>query len=77
MSGVVPVHVQRGIRLRIALRLRGAHGGIKVHALDHFGEDKIAGAIEDAEEARDAIAHEPFAQHLDDGHAPGHAGFVI
>ena len=42
-----------------------------------FGEDKIACAIENAEEAGDPVAHQRLTQHLDDRYSASHAGFVI
>jgi len=43
----------------------------------HLGQDVIAGAIEDAVDARDAVAGEPLAQSLHDRDGGGCRGFEI
>ena len=43
----------------------------------HAGQNVIAGAVDDAVEVRDAVAHKAFAQRFDDGNAARHAGFIV
>src|SRR3546814_11162778 len=50
-------------------RLRG---GGTVLAAGHAGQDVVAGAVEDAVDAVDAVGGEAPAQALDDGTAAGH-----
>ena len=51
----------------------GEFGAFEFHA----SEDVIAGAVDDAIEARDAIADQSFAQDLDDRDTSRHARFVV
>ena len=78
VRGVDAVNVKRGIGLGIALGLRLGENGAKGTAiLLHGGEDVIAGAVEDAIDAHDAIGRSAFAQSLDHGHAAGHCRFIF
>ena len=43
----------------------------------HPGEDVVAGAIDDAGDARNSVSGEGFPERLDDRNAPGHGGFVV
>src|SRR3546814_4865870 len=54
-------------------RLRG---GGTVLVAGHAGQDVVAGAVEDAVDAVDAVGGEALAQALDDGNAAGHRGLV-
>ena len=83
-SRVVAVDVGAGVGLRVAQLLRLLEDGRKVYAapLD-LGKDVVAGAVEDAEEGKDPVARDTFAQDGVDGnssadaclHGEGDAGF--
>ena len=78
VGGVMAVDVERGFRLGVAQALGigedlGELGSLELHPR----QDVVAGAIDDAGDARDPIAGERFAQGLDDRDAPGHGGLVI
>ena len=75
VRGVAAADVQGGIGLGIALGLRLLqHLGEGAARRFHFGEDVIAGAVEDAFHRIDAMGDQAFAQGLDDGNAAGHRG---
>ena len=70
------VDVERGFRLGVAQALGigedlGELGSLELHPR----QDVVAGAIDDAGDARDPVAGEGFAQGLDDRDAPGHRRF--
>ncbi len=72
VRGVDAVDVEAGIGLSEAQRLRlGEHFGKIASLRFHLGEDEIAGAVENAIDARDLVRGSPFAQPLDDGDAAG------
>jgi hypothetical protein len=78
VHGIVAVNIQGRFGLGVTLGLGiaqdvGEIGLLRLHA----AEDVIAGAVDDAVEVGDAVAHETFAQGFDDGDAAGDAGFVI
>ena len=73
MGGVDPVDVEAGVRLGIAQALGiGQHIGEFAARLAHLRQDVIAGAVQDAVDALDAIGCQPLAQGLDDGNAARH-----
>ena len=60
------------VGLGVAQRLRlGQHVGEVAAGLAHRGQDVVAGAVEDAVDARDPVGGEPLAQRLDDRDAAG------
>ena len=64
------VDVEARIGLSVAVRLRlGQHVGEVAAAFAHGRQDVVAGAVEDAVKARDAVADQPFPQRLDDRNA--------
>ena len=63
---VEPVDVEARIGLGVAELLRFLQRSLIGLALLHLGEDEVAGAVQDAVEARQAVAGERFAQRLDD-----------
>ena len=68
VRGVVPIDVERRLRLGVPLRLRLFHGSVEREAvLAHPGEDVVARAVDDPDERRHPVARERFAQHADDG----------
>ena len=78
VSGVVAVDVERGFGLGIAQALSiGQHIGELGPLELHPGEDVVAGAIDDAGDARDPVSGEGFPERLDDRNTPGHGGFVV
>ena len=75
MGGVEAADVEGRIGLRIAEPLRLLQAFREGETLlVHAGEDVVAGAVEDAVDAGDAAAAEPFAQRLDDRDAAGDRG---
>ena len=69
------VDVERRIGLRVAELLRiGEHFGELAAALAHLRQDVIAGAVQDAGNAQDAVAGETLAQRLDHRDAAGDRG---
>ena len=78
LRGVVTFDVKRRIGLRIAqpLRLLEAFGEGQL-LLRHTREDVIAGAVEDAVDARDRIAGESFAQCFHDRDGAADRGLEI
>src|SRR5690606_24337120 len=69
-------HVEGRVRLGIAERLRFFQHIVKGTALvAHFGEDKVAGAVDDAGYPVDLVGGQAFAQRLEDRDAAGHGGF--
>ena len=78
VHGIQTIHIHRRIGFGVAQFLRLRQGGSEFGMLQfHPGEDVIAGAVDDAVNMGNPVAHKPFAQSLDNGNAPGHAGFVI
>ena len=77
VRGVESVDVERRVRLGITEPLGVLQDLLEseVFAL-HAGEDVVAGTVQNAEDAVDAVAHESFAQGLDDRDAAGHARLV-
>ena len=75
VGGVEAVDVEGRVGLRIAEALRVLQAVVEGQPLQlHAGEDVVAGAVEDAVDARDGIAGERFAQRLDDRDAAGDRG---
>lgn len=71
-------HVQGGVSLRVAFFLSLAKGiSIAQSCLTHAGQDVIAGAIDDAVNGEDAVAHQPFLQDLNDGNATRDGCFKV
>ena len=69
----MPSMSKRGVGLGVAELLRlGQHLGELAAALAHHREDVVAGAVEDAGDAGDAVAGQALAQRLDDRDAAGH-----
>ena len=74
----MPLDVERRIGLRIAEPLRVLQAvGKRQALLLHAGEDVIAGAVEDAVDARELVADEALAQRLDDRNAARDRGLEI
>ncbi len=72
VRGIDAVHVEAGIGLGVARRLRlGQHDVELAAGFAHGGEDVVAGAVEDAVEPRHAVADQALAQCLDDRDAAG------
>ena len=77
VGGVDPVDIEAGIRLGIAQALGiGQHIGEFAAGLAHHRQDVVAGAVEDAVDALDAIGGQALAQGLDDGDAPRHGRLI-
>ena len=75
VRGVETADIEGRIGLRVAQLLRFLqHVGELAALAGHLGENVIAGAVEDAEYALDAVAGEALAQGLDDGNAAGDRG---
>ena len=73
VGGVDAVDVEAGVGLGVAQLLGlGQHLGELAAALAHRGEDVVAGAVEDAGDAADAVAGQALAQRLDHRDAAGH-----
>jgi hypothetical protein len=69
------VDVERRVCLRVAELLRVCqHLGELAPALAHLRQDVIAGAVQDAGDAQDAVAGEPLTQGLDHRNAAGDRG---
>jgi hypothetical protein len=70
--------VEGRIGLGIALVLGLGQGLGKGQALvAHLGQDVVGRAVQDADDASDAVAGQGLLEGLDNGHGPGAAGFVI
>ena len=77
VGGVDPVDIEAGIGLGIAQALGiGQHIGEFAARLAHGRQDVVAGAVEDAVDALDAIGGQALAQGLDDGDAAGHGRLI-
>jgi hypothetical protein len=75
MRGVDAIDVGRRVGLRVAERLGfGEHVGEVALLLAHGGEDVVAGAVQDAGDAGDAIGGQTLPQGLDHGNAAGDGG---
>ena len=78
MSGVHAADVEGGIGLGIAKLLRlGEHVAEAAPRGFHGCQDIIAGSIENAIDARDAVGTQPLAQGLDDRNAAGNGCLEI
>ena len=78
MRGVVALDVEGRIGLGIAQPLRVLQAGVEGQALRfHPGQDVVAGAVEDAEDARNRIAGHRLAHRLDDGNAARDRRLVV
>ena len=72
VGGIEAADVERRIGFGVALGLRLLqHVGERAALLLHRGQDVIAGAVEDAVDARDLVADQRLAQRLDDRDAAG------
>ena len=75
VGGVKAIDVERGISFRIAKALRVSQARVERNALAlHTAEDVIAGAVENAVDAADLVARQPFAQRLHNRNAAGDRG---
>ena len=73
VRGIDAVDVEARVGLGVAQLLRlGQHLGELAAALAHRGQDVVAGAVQDAGDAADAVAGQALAQRLDDRDAAGH-----
>ena len=73
VRGIDAVDVERRIGFGVAQLLRiGEHFGELAAALAHLRQDVVAGAVEDAGDAADAVRGQPLAQRLDHRNAAGH-----
>ena len=78
MRGVVALDVEGRIGLGIAETLRVLEAGLEGDALGlHAGQDVVAGAVEDAEDARHRVAGHRLAHRLDDRNAAGDRRLVV
>ena len=78
MRGVVALDVEGRIGFGIAQPLRVLQAGVERQPLGlHAGQDVVAGAVEDAEDARHRIAGHRLAHRLDDRNAAGHRRLVV
>ena len=78
MRRVVALDVEGRIGLGIAQPLRILQAGVEGQALGfHAGQDVVAGAVEDAEDAGDRIAGHRLAHRLDDRDAAGDRRLVV
>ncbi len=78
LRGVVAFDVEGRIGLGVAQTLRFTQAFVEREpVLLHAREDVIAGAVEDAVDARERVAVEPLAQRLHDRYAAGDRGFEI
>src|SRR6187551_3971659 len=78
MRGIEPANIEGRIGLGIALLLRLLQHICEASALLlHQGEDVIAGAIENAVNARYVVALQALADHLHYGNSAGHCAFEI
>jgi hypothetical protein len=74
VRGVHAVDVEGRVGLRVAQRLRlREHVGEGEALQAHLGEDVVAGPVEDAGDAADAVGRQPFPQGLDGRDAPATA----
>ena len=74
---VESAHVFSGIGLGVAFGLRfGQHGGV-LRALLHFAEDEVAGAVENAFDALDAVAGQALLEAGNDGNSAGDGRAVL
>ncbi len=78
MRRIAAADIERGIRFRVAERLRIFQDlGERAPGLGHRREDVVRRAVDDAPERFDAIAREALAQHANDRHAAAHGRLVI
>ena len=76
-AGVESAHVFSGVGLGVAFGLRfGQHGRVFRAGL-HFAQDEIAGAVENAFDALDAIAGHALLKAGNDGDSAGHGRAVL
>ena len=78
LRGVVAVDVGARVRLGEAELLGRGEGVLEAVALGvHAVEDVVRGAVDDAEDALDAVAGEALAQRPDDRDRPADGGLVV
>ena len=78
MRRVVAFDVEGRIGLGIAQPLRILQAGVEGQALGlHAGQDVVAGAVQDAEHAVDAVAGHRLAHRLDDRNAAGDRRLIV
>jgi hypothetical protein len=76
VRGIDAFHVEGRIGFGVTQALRlGQHVGEIRAAVAHLGENKIAGAIDDAGQPLDAVTGQAFTDGFDDRNAAGHGGF--
>lgn len=76
-AGIEAADIFSGVGLGVALCLGfSEHGGVFGTGV-HFAEDEVAGAVEDAFDALDAIAGESLFEAGDDGNASGDGSAVL
>lgn len=76
VSGINTFHIERRVRFRVAQRLRFFEDFTKFPARAHFGENVIAGAIDNAGNGVNAVGGQALTHRLDYRNAAGNAGFV-
>ncbi len=77
LRGVVAADVGRGVGLGVAELGRGGERRLEgCPGLVHAVEDEVRGAVDDAEDAVDAVAREAVAQRPDDGDRPADGRLV-
>ena len=77
VGGVEAADVEGRVGLGIAQALRFGEAELERHPFGlHARQDVVAGAVENAADARDRIARQPFAQGLDDRHAAADRRFI-
>ena len=75
-AGIIPVEVRRRVGFRVAAALRIADRCVQRAAGRlHLREDRIGRAVQDRDDARDAIAGEPFTNGADNRHRAAHCCF--
>ncbi len=76
VRGIDAFDVEGRVGFGIAQRLGfGQHVGEGAAFFTHFGEDEVAGAVDDAGQPVDAVGRQTFADRLDHRDTTGHCGF--
>ena len=78
MAGIMPFDIESGVGFGIAQSLRLLqHIGKSAAFFAHFGENEIAGAVDDTGNRLDIVGRQAFAQSLDNRYAAGHSRFKL
>ena len=76
-ASVEAAHIFGGVRFGVASGLGGGQHGGELGALLHLAEDEVAGAVENAFDALDAVAGESLLQSGNDRDASGNRGAIF